>query len=167
MTTYLTLGASLFGLMAVLTLIFATASRMGGVWILGHDYSTGDVLLKRLKPSRDNAVRFKKPGGATCKIILNGKWRRRYKGAPLYEADVTDGQGRLMLTQRSGEVLRTDGFRLDAAYVSHAIKTSNQTASADFNRLAMYALIGLISLAVIMIGGIAYILKAINQTGVA
>lgn len=158
--------------LVILLLGFTTAiillNRGARITIIGHDVDAGQTIIKRLPATKNGTVRFKKPGGAICELILDRSYASTgLNGRAVYEADVSAHQGRLMRPDRSGEWLRMDGFRLARHDVSKTVRTVNQTAGADLSRLAMYGLIAVISLAFIVIGGFVYMVRLMNDSGMA
>lgn len=87
------------------------------VRVLGRNYATDVDAIKRLKPIRGRYVKWRREDGTKTLVLLVERFGRNTHAGPLYEADITPGQGRLIKTQVDGEEIEVSIGKLITSVV--------------------------------------------------
>lgn len=149
---------------AVVAGVLTMKNAQARIAITGIDFDSGRVKRRLCKVNKDGNAIWKGPQTTACELVLEKDAALQGKKGLEYFADVSHGQGVVMKIASATLALRMTGWRLYEASLRAGLKEIAAASGSNLERMLMMLLIAIGVLAVIMIGGVIYLVQTLNVT---
>lgn len=149
---------------ALAAIVYAMKNAQNRIAITGIDFDSGRVTRRMCRVNKDGNAIWKGPHSTGCELVLEKEGALQGKKGLEYFADVSHGQGVLMSIASATMALRMTGWRLYEASLRAGLKEIAAASGSNLERMLMMVLVAIGVLAIVVIGGVIYLVQTLNVT---